>query len=204
MKSWLAVLVLAIAAFPQQPVVASANTPDINLLLAQIDASSQATSGAVQQLRIDKWKTESDYKQQSQANAQSILNNLGNALPGMLQAVRTGPQDLSANFKLYRNLSALYDVLQQLTESAGAFGKKEEFQALGTQLQAFDQYRRQLGDYFEQLAAQAQTQLSRKAIPAASGTSSTPKHVIVDDTSPSKSPKKRSKKKSAATQSSPQ
>src|SRR4051794_21501404 len=118
-------------------------------MLVQIDQSAQQAALDIAKLRIEKWKADGNSKQQAQGNAESLQRNLTNALPGMTSAVRGAPQALAPAFKLYRNLSALYDVLTGLTESAGAFGPQQDFDALKQQTEAFDNYRRSLGDYLE-------------------------------------------------------
>src|SRR5437879_6356027 len=120
---------------------------DLQNTLAKIDQTAQAAALDVAKLRIEKWKADSRDKQQLQANADSLQRNITTALPTLTAAVRSAPQDVAANFKLYRNLNALNDVLRTLTESAGAIGPKQDFQALAEYGQAFDECRRSLGDY---------------------------------------------------------
>ena len=70
---------------------------------------------------------DSSTKHQASENIGSIQRNVTAALPALIAAVHTAPQSLAANFKLYRNLNALYDVVASVSESAGAFGKREEY-----------------------------------------------------------------------------
>ena len=193
-----AVLLFATTLFAQTQNAAAPATPpppDIGVTLASIEQTAYSTTAQLQATRIDKWKTESSQKQQAQQNAESLVRNLTAALPGMVAAVRTSPNSMAANFKLYRNISALYDVLLPLTESAGAFGQKGEFQALGDQLERWDHIRRSHADYLERLAAQKDA-----ATTAAAGTPSNTskgakgRKIIVDD-EPAPSKSKKSKKK---------
>jgi hypothetical protein len=174
---------------PQQTAPAAAPLPDLGLILASIEQTATSTASQIQAMRIDKWKTESSQRQQSQQNADSVVRNLTAALPTMVAAARSAPQNFTPNFKLYRNLTALYDVMLPLTESAGAFGPKGEFQGIGQQLQRWDEIRRSYGDYLERLGQQkdaAATAARANAAPAK------PKKIIVDDepTPPSKKKKK--------------
>ncbi len=118
-------------------------------VLSQLDrlqsVAGQANS-ALAYMHIDKWKADSSSKQQAQSNADSIQRNLTQALPALIVAVRNAPQDVGAEFKLYRNLNALYDVFASLTESAGAFGPHGDYDALLQQLGVIDSVRRSLGD----------------------------------------------------------
>jgi hypothetical protein len=166
-------------------------------MLAQIDQSAQQAALDIAKLRIEKWKADGNSKQQTQANAQSLQRNLTNALPGMTSAIRAAPQSLAPAFKLYRNLSALYDVLTGLTESAGAFGPQQDFDALKQQTEAFDNYRRSLGDYLESLTAQKDADLARARAQQQAPTV-VPKKVISDQDTPAPSTKKKTAKKKTA------
>jgi hypothetical protein len=125
-------------------------------------------------------------------------------LPTLTAAVRSAPQDFAANFKLYRNLNALYDVLKSLTESAGAFGSKQEFESLAEYAQAIDDNRRSMGDYMENLAVAKDAELNRlrSQARALQTPAPPPKKVIIDDNAPAPTTKKKpatNKKKPAAT-----
>jgi hypothetical protein len=161
-------------------------------VLASMEQTAYSTVAQLQALRIDKWKTESEQKRQAQQNADSLIRNMTAALPTMINTARSNPNSFAANFKLYRNVSALYDVMLPVTESAGAFGQKGEFQALGEQLQRWDEIRRQFGDYLEQLAASNDL----AAANAAAGTPAKAKarKIIVDDTAPAPKKKKSAPK----------
>src|ERR1035437_1928327 len=76
--------------------VGSASTVSVSADLDRLqDAASQATLD-LGRLRIDKWKADGESKRQAQANADSAQRNLTSALPGLIDAVRSAPQDLSA------------------------------------------------------------------------------------------------------------
>jgi hypothetical protein len=178
------------AAAPQAVPYATAN--QINALMSQLESTAVSTSADLSRLRINKWKGPSEAKQQSEANRQSILRNLGSALPGMIAGVRNNPDDVAAGFKLYRNLDALYDVLSSVAESAGAFGPKDDYQSLANDVNSVDQIRRDMADRVETLASSKETELARlrtevRAAQAAAA-AAPPKKVVVDDTEPAKKP----------------
>ena len=184
----------------QQPTASYSMTP-VLADLDQLQAVSSGLDSAISRLKIDKWKADGNSKRQAQSNAESIQRNLRSALPGMISGVRSAPQDLGAEFKLYRNLNALYDVVGSLTESAGAFGPKNDYEALAQQLDSLDGIRRKLGDSLEQLAASTQSQLDQlrtqvKTLQAQAATAAPPpKKVVVDDTEkPASTSKKKAKK----------
>jgi hypothetical protein len=121
-------------------------------------------------------------------------------LPGLIDGFRGAPQDLTAGFKLYRNLNALYDVLVSFTESAGAFGPKSDYEALAQQVNTIEGVRRNLGDDLERLSFTTQTEMNQlrmqiRALQAqqAAAVAATPaKKVVVEN---SESPKKKTQKK---------
>src|SRR5436190_22424255 len=103
---------------------------DVQNTISKVEQTAQAAALDIAKLRIEKWKMDSKDKQQVQSDADSVQRNLTAALPTLTAGVRSAPQDVAANFKLYRNLNALYDVMKSLTESAGAFGPKQDFESL--------------------------------------------------------------------------
>lgn len=217
----LAVL-LAAAAFAQpqqlpqssQP-MATAPAPalpaDLGTALSNVGQTAQATASSLKSLRIDKWKTDSGTKQQAQQNAESLSRNLTEALPGMIQQVRANPASVAAQFKLYRNLNALLDVLSTMTEAAGTFGPKSEYQALSGELNTFDQARLALADRLQNATAQQDAEVARlrtavqqaEAATRAAQAQIPPKKIVVDDNAPAPKKKSSTKKKSAATTAKP-
>ena len=191
---------VASAASPQGEPVSYASVTQVNGLLAQLEATSKSTQDDLTRLRIERWKTDGSSKRQALGNVESIQRNLQNALPEMIKQVRSAPEDVPATFKLYRNLDALYDVLGSVVESAGAFGSKDDFQALANDLTGFEGTRKQIAERLENLAASKEQEIVRlradlktaqAAIPVAP-----PKKVVVDDTAPApvKKPVVRKKK----------
>jgi len=202
-------LAVDLAIFAQGPVPATppapAATVSASAILLQLDrlqSAASQTNSELAYLRIEKWKADTNSKQEAQSNADSIQRNLAEALPALIGAVRSAPQDVSAQFKLYRNLNALYDVLASLTESAGAFGPKNDYEALARQLGVIDSVRRSLGDNLEALTASTQTELNQLRTQvqtlqqkAAAAPPVAPKKVIVDD---NEAPKKSTHKKKSS------
>jgi len=182
---------LAAGAFAQTaatPALSTTNPLDVQATLQRIEQTAQAAALDIARLRVEKWKTESEVKSQAQANADSLSRNMTTALPTLVNGVRTTPQNLTASFKLYRNLNALYDVFEGLTESAGAFGSRQEFESLSRHVQELDAHRRALGDYVEALAAARDAETTRRA--TAPPPAAKPKKIIVDN-GPTTTKKKR-------------
>jgi hypothetical protein len=185
--------------------------PDISSTLARLNQVVEQSRVDLARLRVDKWKADSSIKRQAESNADSVQRNLTTALPSIVQHVRANPGSLSASFKLYRNLNALYDVMTSLTESAGAFGSKDEYQALNNDTANLDSLRRSLADQVEAMANArdievAQLQARARQAAAEAAATAPPKKIIIDDTEPAKKPAKRTttKKKPAAATSSQQ
>lgn len=175
----------------EQP-VSYASVTQLNGLLAQLEASSKNTQTDLMKLRIDHWKTDGASKKQNLANVDSIQRNLQGALPEIIARLRATPEDLPTSFKLYRNLDALYDVVGSVTEGAGAFGSKDDFQSLSNDLSGFEGSRKQLAQRIETLSAAKEAEIVRlrsdlktaqAAIPVAP-----PKKIVIDDNEPAKKP----------------
>lgn len=167
-------------------------------MLTQLDQASQTTLVDLSKLRIEKWKMDSNYKRQTQSNAESVQRNLQSALPEITGQLRNAPEDLGLTFKLYRNLDALYDVLGSIAESAGAFGSRDEFQSVSNDLNTFERARRQLAERLENLTASKETELAglRAQIKTlqAQVPPPTPKKIVVDDDETAKKPAPKKKK----------
>ena len=188
------------------PPVAYASVSELNNILAQVRQTSQNIQEDLGKTRIERWKTDSSIKRQTQANVDSIQRNLQSALPEIMTQLSNAPEDLGASFKLYRNLDALYDVFNSVVESAGAFGSKDEFQSLSNDMSGLESARRALGERMQKLATAKESELARlraqiKTLQAAPP--APPKKIIVDDTEPPKKPAKKKAPKSSATPTGP-
>jgi chromosome segregation ATPase len=179
------------------PPVSYSSVSQLNALLAQIEQAAQMTTVDLAKMRIERWKTDSGTKRQTRANVESVERNLQNALPEIVNQLRASPEDLTATFKLYRNLDALYDVLGSMVEAAGAFGSKDEFQSLSNDLTALERSRRSLAERLENLTASKEAELNRlrTQVKAQAPATTAPRKVVVDDTEPPKKPPAKKKPK---------
>ena len=190
---------------PQGQPVSYASVTQLNGLLSQIEATSKNTQDDLSRLRIERWKADGSHKKETLGNVDSIQRNLQGALPEIISQLRNAPEDLSASFKLYRNLDALYDVMVDVAESAGAFGSKDDFQSISNDLSAFEGSRKQLAERIENLSSSKEQELTRlrtqlKTFQTQSEAAAPPKKIVVDDTEP---PKKPAAKKKATTAKKP-
>ncbi len=180
----------------------SSTLPDLD----KLQAVASEASADIGQLHIEKWKANSSAKSNAQADADSVRHNLTSALPGLIDAVRSAPDDLNAEFKLYRNLNALYDVFGTLAEATRVFGQKSEYEAMSQQLHVIGSSRRKLGEGLEQSTATAQDQLNQlrtqvkdqreKLVAAEAAAAEARKELVLAQNVPPKKP--ATKKKSVA------
>jgi hypothetical protein len=175
-----------------QPVQAN-----LNLIIAQVQKAALATNGDLGKLRIEKWKTDAEQKDQLQKMSDSIQRNLTNAIPGLIGDIQNSHGNVSATFKLYHNITIVYEYLTSLTDAAGVLGKKEEYEPLAADAAALDSARENLSTYIQQQATSYESRVRRppsggaptqgqpgttsnnglRTVTGANGV----KHIIVDD-----------------------
>jgi hypothetical protein len=196
------IFVLAMSAFAQQATPATATAGDVTSLLIQVQQTAQRAGIDIARLRIDKWKTDGNNKRQAQQTADSLTRNIENGLPEVLNQVRSAPDNVAAQFKLYRNVTLLYETLNTLVEAAGAFGPRQDVESIATDLDAFDQARRALATHIDAAAAEQYGELARlrSAAPApreaaAAEEKGGGKRVIDDDEKPAPTPAKKTARK---------
>jgi hypothetical protein len=177
---------------------------DLNTILLQIQKATSSANVNLGKLRIEKWKTDSQQKQQMQQVADSLQKNIANAVPGLISDVQTSRGGVLASFKLYHNLNVVYEFLSSMAEAAGAYGKKEEYQPLEGDATALDTVRQNLSIYIEQSAGkmEAENRAAANAVQArqAPGTIVPGKRVVVidEDANPPRKRAKPTKKKTSA------
>ncbi len=177
------------AAAPAAPI-----DPELNRMLRQIEQLASNINLDLGKLRVDKWKADSANKRQAEGNIDSVQRNLTAALPEFILAVRNSPRNIAPEFRLYRNLDALSDVLNSLAESAGAFGGKDQFERLAVDLNGLEDARTALGKRVESLAeAQALeiAQLRQQLLQTKAASAKT----VVDDNAAATKPKSTVRKK---------
>lgn len=180
------------------PPVSYTSISELNQLIANLQQTSQQIQDDLSHLRIEKWKTDSGTKHQTQSDVESIQRNLQTALPDILTSLKNSPENTALTFKLYRNLDALYDVMSSVVESAGAFGNKEEFQSVDKDLGALEDSRHAFADRMDKIATAKENEIGqlRTALQTARA-EIPPKKVVVDDTAPPPPPKKTNTHKKA-------
>ena len=195
------------APMPQQ----TQDTPqnDLNTILLQVQKATSSANVNLGKLRIEKWKTDSQQKQQMQQVADSLQKNIANAIPGLVSDVQTSRGGVLASFKLYHNLNVVYEFLSSMAEAAGAYGKKEEYQPLEGDATALDTVRQNLSTYIEQAAGKMEAAnraaASSNSVQARQTVVPGRKVVVIDEnnTPPRKRPKSTKKKPSATPNQTP-
>ncbi len=187
---------------PAPPVAAPSSMPvigpEMNATLSQLEQTAQQTSADLGNLSVRKWKTESAVKEQTQHDINSVQSNVSGALPTLVAQVRSAPDSVVSLFNLYRNVDALLDVVRGLTESAGAFGSKSEFETLRSDSRNLDSVRASLASQLSATATATESTLTRMRAElaqarAAAAPAPPPKKVIIDDNEPAKKPVRKKK-----------
>jgi hypothetical protein len=176
---------MSVGQAPPAPPVSYSSISELNQLLAGLQQASQAIQDDLSHLRVEKWKTDSNTKKQSQSDVESVQRNLQSALPGMLNDLKNSPESAPLTFKVYRNLDALYDVMNSVVESTGAFGNKEEFQSLNKDLGALEESRRGFAGRMDKVANAKETEIGQlRAALQTARAEIPPKKTVVDDAKP--------------------
>lgn len=174
MKLASSILLLLVASIPvlsqapespaPQPASGSASNEAVSSIGPELDKLQTASSEAAEtigRLNIEKWKASGEAKSAARADADSVRRNLTAAMPGMIAAVRAAPDDVNAEFKLYRNLNALHEVFGTVVEATRLYGPKVDYEALSQQMRTFESARRKLGEGLERLTADTQHNLDQ-------------------------------------------
>lgn len=194
--------VVAALACSAQPAVNTApppDSPDLNAIVIQVRQATQAANADLGRLQIAHWKGETANKSQMQQVADSLKKNLTFAVPDLINDVQTSHGSLSSTFRLYHNLNVVYEFLNSLTEAAGAYGKREEYEPLSNDATSLDTARQGLSTYIETTAAR----LERPTPAPTPAPTPTPKKIVVDDDTPQKKPATTRKKKTSPPHPSP-
>lgn len=191
-----------------QPMQAAPQGVNLGAVLTQVQQATSSTNTDIGKLRMEKWKTDADQRQQLQHIAESLQKSITTAVPALVSDVQASRGAVSSTFKLYHNLNVIYENLNYLADVAGGLGKKEEFDPLAADCAAMEQARQSLSSYIEQSAGkleaaarqatQAQTAAAQTQVPGK-------KVVVVNDDEPAKkaAKPKAAKKKAPAPAATP-
>jgi hypothetical protein len=113
---WLLTAVL----MPAQTAPAPQQGPGTNL--QPIYSAAETLRQAVFGVQLNRWKAPGEVKDVAQDDLASIVNDLNQVLPGLLQAAQAQPTAFKPSFEVYRNLNALYDVVLRVSQAASLTG----------------------------------------------------------------------------------
>jgi hypothetical protein len=199
----LAAISFAQSAPASQPVAetapSAASSAQVNALIERVNKNAQDMQANLSVMRVDRWKTDNGTKRSTQADVDSLERNLKDALPEIVAQLRNSPDSLPVTFKLYRNLDALYDVFSSVAESAGAFGSKDDYQALATDLDELEKTRRSFAERMDTLSTSKESEITALHVQlhdaqAKLAEAPPPPKKIVDDDQPPPAPKPVKKK----------
>jgi hypothetical protein len=180
------------------PVPAAAT--NVNSILTAVQQATNSASVDIGKLRVERWKTDADQKQQLQHIGDSLQKSIANAIPALMADVQSSRGGVSASFKLYHNLNVIYENLNYLADVAGGLGKKEEFEPLAADCAALETARQNLSIYITESAGKleaANRQPPANAAPVQTQVPGKKVVIINDEDQPAKKTVKPTKKKTS-------
>lgn len=186
------------SAAPPAPIPTPISTDDLRPAMDRLGLSVSA-------INVARWKAPNEVKTQAQADIASIQRNLNTTLPELLNQAQLAPTSVAPAFAVYRNVSALYDVLLRVAETAMLTGPQQDAASLDEALRRLDLARKSIGNGILDAAASRDAELSQlrasAAQMAAQAAQAPPRKVVVNDGPPATAAKK--KKKPAAPPAAP-
>ncbi|HEY2393048.1 MAG TPA: hypothetical protein VGK22_17870 [Candidatus Angelobacter sp.] len=186
-------------AAPQRMQTASPAPANINTILTAVQQATNSASVDIGKLRVERWKTDPDQKQQLQHIGDSLQKSIANAVPALVADVQSSRGGVSASFKLYHNLNVIYENLNYLADVAGGLGKKEEFEPLSADCAALETARQSLSIYITESAGRLEAANRQPPVNAVPVQTQVPgkKVVIINDDQPVKKAARPTKKKTS-------
>lgn len=141
-------------------------------------------SQALEQVNPSRWRAPRQVKSVTDGDINAIQRDLSGPLPGLMQQADAAPGSVPAQFRVYRNVDALYDTLLRVVETADMTAPADEATGLQSALQSLEQARSQLGDTLMAGAQAQESQLTtlQTAIQRAAAAQRTPvKTTVVND-----------------------
>ncbi len=119
-----------------------------------------------------------------QAAQSAIQRNLQQAVPGLLQAAQSQPQNLAAAFRLYRDLEAVEQVARQVAATGLQHGHKPDSTVLYQSARQLEAQISRLADYIQATATRQQLwlqQQARQAQARAAAARRAPRRLIINN-----------------------
>ncbi len=140
------------------PSAAPAPTPALPSYSDLLTPSLAGLHDTLTSLRIDKWQR-GNVRADAEHDADSILNDLNNTLPGLLKDADTAPSSLAAALSLTRNFAALYDVSLRVLDASRIAAPAEQEAQIQEALNALAAADRALYDRLDKAAAVQETHI---------------------------------------------
>jgi hypothetical protein len=190
------------AAAPPPPAAApAAPSGPLNIAAEDVRAPADHLGQTLSTINVAKWKAPQEVKGQTQADIASIQRNVRTTLPELLDAAKADPTKVAPAFAVYRNMSALYDVLLRVAETATLAGSQQDGATLEDERRRIEAARKSLGaSILDAATAQdasiaslrsANTELTAKL----AAVETPPKKIVVNDgpAATTTAPKKKKK-----------
>jgi hypothetical protein len=143
---------------PPAPAAAPAPAPSLPSYSDLLSPSLAGLHDTLTSLRIDKWQR-GDVRADAQHDANSILNDLNNTLPGLLKDADAAPNSLAAALPLTRNFAALYDVSLRVLDAARIAAPAEQEAQIQQALNTLAAADRDLYDRLDKAAVVQETHI---------------------------------------------
>ena len=147
-------------------------------------------------VNVPRWKAPAEVKGTAQQDMDSIVRDLNSTLPPLLDQAAASPGSITANFAVYRNIDALYDVLLRVSQTATLSGAQNDAVGLQGALDNLQNARKQLGNSLTSLATAHDQELVKLRAAAAAPPpqkQAAPASKVIDDGPPASSSTRRKK-----------
>jgi hypothetical protein len=148
------------------PAVATKASPPSAILRPSLDVLKQAIAEA----SPEKWKASAEVRSEAETNLRSIQRDVEATLLPLLAAADAAPGSPGKVLPVYRNVTALYDVVLRVDAVARAGAPGAQSSALDQALASLNDSQRALGDQLQQGADAQEVRVGRleaalKAVP---------------------------------------
>jgi hypothetical protein len=196
-----AILLLANSAGFAQAAAASGSSAAGAIVSTMVQPALLDVQRTVGSLNTGRWKAPSEVRAAADRNLSSIQRDVVETLPNLIGQADGAPGSVAAQFAVYRNIDALYDVLLRVNQTATLAAPDNEASALESALERLESARKQLGDAIAASAQDREAQIVKlqaavKAAAAAAPPPASAKPAVVDD-GPAQPAVKKKKRKPA-------
>lgn len=149
----------AAPASAQAPAAAPAPAPALPSYSDLLSPSLTSLHDTLTGLRIDKWQR-GNVRADAGHDADSILSDLNDTLPGLLKDADAAPNSVAAALPLTRNFAALYDVSLRVLDAARIAAPADQVAQIQQALNTLAAANRALYDRLDKTATMQETQIN--------------------------------------------